>query len=114
MKEKVKELLEVASFTEATKEQIEQSFVVVKNSPNFKEMYEKHFDWNQFENMIIPFYIDHFTEEEIDGILEFYSSDLGKKILKFNEGGSNDMNTKLDEWVKNSYNAMMAEMSKTN
>ena len=114
IQEKIKNLLTVASFTEATKEQIEQSFIVVQNSPNFKEMYKKHFNWDEFEDMIIPFYEEHFTEEEIDGILNFYQSDLGSKILKFNEGGSSEMNTKLDTWIKTSYNAMMAAMEKTN
>lgn len=114
IEEKIKKMLTVASFTETTKEQIEQSFIVVQNSPNFKEMYEKYFNWDEFEDMIIPFYQEHFSEEEIDGILSFYQSDLGLKILKFNEGGSSEMNTKLDTWIKTSYDVMMVAMEKTN
>ena len=112
MKGKIKELLDVAGFTDATKEQIEQSFIGAKNAPDFKEMYVKHFNWEEFEKMVIPFYEEHFSIEEIENILTFYTSPIGEKILKFNESGSSDMNGKLDEWVKKSYNDMMVEMAK--
>lgn len=110
--DKIRNLMEVAGFTDATKEQIEQSFTLAKNSPLFADLYKEHFNWKEFEELVIPFYEDHFSEEEIDAILEFYNSEVGLKILNFNEGGSNDMMKVLDKWVGEKYNAVMDGMVK--
>lgn len=110
--DKIREILVLAGFTDETKKQIEQGFTLAKNSPLFKGSYEKHFNWVEFEELVIPFYDNHFTEEEIDGIIEFYGSDIGNKILNFNGGGSSDMMKTLDTWVSERYNAVMDEMTK--
>ena len=110
--EKIKQLITEAGFTDAAKEQIAKSFTLAKNSPLFVPSYAKHFNWQEFEDLVMPFYEEAFTEEEIDTFLEFYSSDLGKKILNFNDGESNGMMKVLDKWVGDKYNAVMEDMTK--
>lgn len=110
--EKIRKLIIEAGFTDATKDQIEQSFTLAKTSPLFAPSYAKHFNWTEFEELVMPFYDEAFTEEEINTFLEFYSSDLGKKILNFNDGESNGMMKVLDKWVGDKYNAVMEDMSK--
>jgi len=41
---------------------------------------EKGFD--EISRKLMPVYLKHFTEEEIDGLIEFYESDIGKSLIK--------------------------------
>jgi len=110
MKDKILNLIELAGFKSSTKDSLEQGFAMMKNNPKFQEIYSKNFNWDNFENIIIPHYEKHFTEDEIDKILSFYNSDIGKKIMNFNEYAE-DMNVEVNKWLKENYNNLMADLA---
>lgn len=47
----------------------------------FWEGFEKKADMNQISNLIVPIYAKHFTQEEIQGLIAFYDTPLGKKMI---------------------------------
>jgi hypothetical protein len=48
----------------------------------FKEEMLKEIQGDEFLNMAIPIYEKAFTREEIRGLIQFYESPLGQKVLK--------------------------------
>jgi uncharacterized protein len=46
----------------------------------FLATYQKKFDANQVSDQLVGIYDNHFTEEEIKGLLQFYGSPLGQKV----------------------------------
>ncbi|MCI5072522.1 DUF2059 domain-containing protein [bacterium] len=37
---------------------------------------------NKFTEMLVPVYAKHFTDKDIDGLIKFYKTPLGKKLLE--------------------------------
>ena len=57
-------------------------------SGKMQKIFNKQFDmvteatsWDNLKNDVIAIYTTTFTEEEINGLVEFYSSDLGQKMI---------------------------------
>lgn len=46
------------------------------------EIMEQELSWGSFESSYLQIYRDTFTQEEIDGMLVFYSSPAGKAVIK--------------------------------
>src|SRR5947208_12465865 len=46
----------------------------------FAASYQKKFDVGQVTNQLVVLYDKHFTDEEIEGLLQFYGSPLGQKV----------------------------------
>src|SRR6266849_3723627 len=46
----------------------------------FAASYQKKFDVDQVTNQLVGIYDQHFTEDEIKGLLQFYGSPLGQKV----------------------------------
>jgi hypothetical protein len=46
----------------------------------FAASYQKKFDVDQVTEQLVTVYDNHFTEEEIKGLLQFYGSPLGQKV----------------------------------
>ncbi|HVW60539.1 MAG TPA: DUF2059 domain-containing protein [Puia sp.] len=49
--------------------------------PSFWDDFMKEVKPDDLVNMVIPVYDRNFTDEEIDGMLAFYSSSVGQKVL---------------------------------
>ncbi|MBN9383186.1 MAG: DUF2059 domain-containing protein [Chitinophagaceae bacterium] len=49
--------------------------------PSFWDDFMKEVSPEDLVNMVIPVYDRNFTDEEIDGMLAFYSSPVGQKVL---------------------------------
>lgn len=54
--------------------------------PNVSEEFWKNFSKNniksqELQNLIIPIYDKYYTDSDLDGLLHFYRSDIGKKII---------------------------------
>lgn len=46
----------------------------------FADAYQKKFDVDQVTNQLVTVYDQHFTHDEIKGLLQFYGSPLGQKV----------------------------------
>ena len=46
----------------------------------FSASYQKKFDAELVTNQLVGIYDEHFTEDEIKGLLQFYGSPLGQKV----------------------------------
>lgn len=46
----------------------------------FADAYQKRFDVEQVTNQLVTVYDQHFTHDEIKGLLQFYGSPLGQKV----------------------------------
>ena len=69
----------------------------VQVTSNLFDMYKKNYTqvdpafWNEMQkevsadgliNLVVPIYDKHFSEQEIDALITFYSSPAGKKIIQ--------------------------------
>ena len=60
-----------------------------KEKPAFEKYMQKvgglmkeDMSWDQFSEPIIKIYTKHFSEEEVQGLIKFYSSDVGRSMTK--------------------------------
>ena len=94
MKEKVEQLLELtgneATFKKMRDEYIKQIGTQLGDSE--PELYEEfisliinEFKYDHFKNGTIENYMEVYNEEEIDFMLNYYQSDMGKKIVDKSE-----------------------------
>lgn len=51
-------------------------------SPEFVKRFSKAANAKAFEDMFAPIYAKHFTDEDLDGMIAFYESPAGKKVVK--------------------------------
>ncbi|GHW87668.1 hypothetical protein VCSRO104_3693 [Vibrio cholerae] len=49
---------------------------------NVNKLVLEEVTWEKFEPYMISIYSNHFSEEELKGMIDFYSSDVGQSILK--------------------------------
>ncbi|HFC9449182.1 TPA: DUF2059 domain-containing protein, partial [Vibrio cholerae] len=96
----VKELvvvMDMDSMMDSMRQHIENSMLNVQQQlnvtesekPLFEEYYKnvnklvlEEVTWEKFEPYMITIYSNHFSEEELKGMIDFYSSDVGQSILK--------------------------------
>jgi hypothetical protein len=62
--------------------------------------------YNQFARI----YAMRFTQEELEGILEFYNSELGRKLLANNATINQDMQTVLGVWEQNTQREFLSRV----
>lgn len=58
------------------------------------------FDMNEFIEMVIPIYERHFTHDEIEQLIAFYESPIGKKMIKVQPQIVTESMTAGQEWAK--------------
>ena len=46
------------------------------------ELIREEMTWEKMKEPMIQVYINHFTEREIQGMIEFYKTDIGKSTIK--------------------------------
>jgi len=83
--EKIKTLLELTGSANLGIQMIDQiissfSSGSSKIPESFWDTFRKEISSDGLLNRIIPIYEKHYTEEDIDGLIKFYQSDLGKKV----------------------------------
>lgn len=91
------EITEVANMTEAMYGQIESMFgtmaqqlqISEERQPKFEdymaklsELLRNDMGFEQIKEPIVEVYTKHFSEEDIQGLIEFYGTDLGQKTVK--------------------------------
>ena len=47
-------------------------------------------DADELIDLVIPIYEKYYTEEDVDGLIEFYKSSLGRKMVRMNPKISSD------------------------
>lgn len=107
--DRVKKILEAEGFYESSHlilGKILESF----KDPILHSKAQKHFNFNEIVDMIIPLYTEEFNTEELDSILDFYSTDSGKKILKFKQTSNFKINEVLNTWIKDKQNKLISEL----
>lgn len=82
---KIKTLLELTGSANLGNQMLDQMIVAFqKNSTKVPEEFwtnfRKEIDMNGFLLKIIPIYDKHYTEADLDGLIAFYQSDVGKKV----------------------------------
>ena len=48
----------------------------------FQTRFQKHFDPNSLTEKVVPIYDKYLSEEDVKGLLEYYNSPLGQRMLK--------------------------------
>ncbi len=94
--EKLLSLLKVDKQLEVTNQRMRRQterMVASQNLPQdlavkMQKVFDKQFDmvsevtsWDSMKNEVIAVYTTTFTEDEINGLVDFYSSDLGQKMI---------------------------------
>ncbi len=84
--EKIKTLMELTGSAKQYKQMMDVMInSVAKTSPTlpkeFLESFVKEIDFNGLINEMAPIYDKHFTETDIDGLITFYQSEVGKKMI---------------------------------
>lgn len=65
---------------------------------SFWDEFRKQINPNEMAEKIIPVYEKHFTHEDIKGLLKFYNSDIGKKLIS-KQGPITEESMKIgEEW----------------
>ncbi|WP_020407515.1 DUF2059 domain-containing protein [Hahella ganghwensis] len=49
---------------------------------NVYSLMQEQMNWEKMKDPIIDVYLKHYTQEEIQGMLDFYKSDTGQSVLK--------------------------------
>lgn len=95
--EKLLELTEASKMVDTMYAQMENMFagmanqmgVTEKNRPAYDKYMKKVFavinedmSWKKMKEPLVQIYIKHLTEEEVQGMIDFYSTDIGKSMIK--------------------------------
>lgn len=84
--EKIKQLLELTGSGKLGIQMMDQMISSFKNSysavnQEFWEDFKKEINPGDIENMILPIYDKYYTETDIDQLIAFYNSPIGKKMI---------------------------------
>lgn len=84
--EKIKQLLELTGSGKLGIQMMDQMISSFKNSysavnQEFWEDFKKEINPGDIENMILPIYDKYYTETDIDQLIAFYNSPIGKKLI---------------------------------
>jgi hypothetical protein len=95
--EKLMELTEVSKMMDSMQEQINLMFQGMSKQMNISGDEQVYFEsymkkvhtllnekmnWNTFKEPMINIYSRHFTEKEVQGLITFYRSDIGRSMTK--------------------------------
>ena len=84
--EKIKHLLELTGAGKLGKQVAENVISVFQKqypdvNPKFWDKFKKEIKPDDLENMIVPIYDEYFTEGDIDQLIAFYKTPIGKKVI---------------------------------
>ena len=84
--EKIKQLLELSGSGKMGIQIMDQMISSFKSSNSkmneeFWEDFKKEIKAEDFENMILPIYDKYYSESDIDQLIVFYNSPIGKKMI---------------------------------
>lgn len=84
-KQKVLKLLEVTGAADMGKKMMDQMLDQFRRMPGlppgFIEEFKRSADTSSLSKLIVPIYMKHVEEKDLDGVLAFMSTDIGKRWL---------------------------------
>ncbi len=86
----------------------------VENYQDIKETYIESFK-NDYLMQVRELYVSYYSEEDIKALIQFYKSEIGKKVLKNTDQLSNDIVLSAELWTEKIYSkleSMVDEESK--
>ena len=113
--EQVRQLMEVVGVGKMLSQMNSQAVTVMQQSlPCIPASYwQGYMDANgtqQFIGRLVPIYQRHFSAEEIDGMLKFYRSPLGQKVITEMPTTMGEANQAGLQWSKERSDQMIAEL----
>lgn len=96
--QKIKEILELEGFYKSSHMILSKILESFKD-PILQSKAQKYFIFDELVEKIIPTYETQFNESELDQIISFYKTDIGKKIVLFKEESNFTFNEILKQWV---------------
>lgn len=92
-------------------------FQITPEVENYQEIKETYIDSfkNDYMIQVRELYVSYYSEDDIKAMLQFYKSDIGKKMLKNSELLSNDILLSAELWTEKMYSkleSMVDEESK--
>lgn len=115
--EKIKELIALSGVFNMS-EEVKNQFMLEfkKRHPHVPEIEWKQIstkiDANELINQNIEIYGKYFSENEIDDLLKFYKTDLGKKLMKNSISISNEISENSIKWVEKITKAINMNLEK--
>ncbi|MFC5283849.1 DUF2059 domain-containing protein [Pedobacter alpinus] len=85
--EKIKTFLEISGSSKMGMQAINQIITAFKTqqpnmSNHFWDDFLKEVNADDLTNLVIPIYDKYYTEKDLDGLIAFYQTDLGKRVLE--------------------------------
>ena len=82
---KIKKVMELTGTANLSEQMLNQFSTLMGKSPSdktkvFFETFRQELDVDALMAQMIPIYAKHYTDKDLDGLIKFYESDLGKKM----------------------------------
>lgn len=115
----IRQLLEVTGASRLSQQMMDQMLASFQqNDPSIPQEFwtgfRKKMKVEELIDLLIPIYDRHFTREDIDGLLAFYHSPLGKKLIATLPQVSQESMAVGQEWGKRKAQEVMRELEKRN
>ena len=120
---KIRELFELINIESLGIQMFEQTIGSLSNGiPGLDDEFWKslmsYFDIEDLMNKIVFIYNKHFSLGEIEGLISFYKTDIGQKLIQVNPTVMNDSMIIGQQWAEESYNKfepiLKLELEKSN
>ncbi|MES2238842.1 MAG: DUF2059 domain-containing protein [Bacteroidota bacterium] len=113
--EKIKQLLELSGSGKMGIQVMNQMIGSFKNSyskvkEDFWEEFKKEIKPEDIENMVIPIYEKYYTESDIDQLIVFYNSPIGKKMIATMPQVMQESMTAGQTWAKGISEKVLARL----
>lgn len=113
--EQVRQLMEVVGVGKMLSQMNSQAVTVMQQSlpcipPSYWQGYMDSNGTQQFIGRLVPIYQRHFSADEIDGMLKFYRSPLGQKVITEMPTTMGEANQAGLQWSKERSDQMIAEL----
>lgn len=110
MKDKIKEFLKLTQFYDLTKAQLNALIDGDGENSVLSSQFKRHFNIEELEERILPFYEKNLTETDLDQILVFLKSPIGQTMIRVNSEISTDINNITNDWFVEKYEQAIKEL----
>ena len=113
--QKIKQLLELIGSGKLGKQVAENVISVFQNQypdvdPKFWDRFKKEIKPDDLENLIVPIYDEYFTDDDIDQLIAFYRTPIGKKVIATLPDVTQESMAAGQQWGKELARKVMEEL----
>jgi uncharacterized protein len=117
LRARIKELIVVLNLEQNSMKMLDQLLANLKGvnpkvSDEFLEKFKKEVDMNEFKETVVEVWAKYYTLEDINGLLAFYRSPLGKKMIETQPKLQHDLMIAGSAWGKKLGQRIEAELKK--